>query len=62
MTECAFFAAEVVLELDRFGGGGVMVRGEILISDRKTDLIVFPGILNVQRYIKEVLRPETKNN
>ena len=46
-----------VLQRDPFGGGSVMVWGGIC-GGRKTHLLILNGILNLQRYINEVLTPE----
>ena len=39
-----------------YNGGSVMVWAGVT-SDRRTDLIVVPGILTGQRYIDEIFRP-----
>ena len=39
-----------------YNGGSVMVWA-VVTADRRTDLVVVPGILTGQRYIDEILRP-----
>ena len=51
--EC--FADNYLIERDRFGGGSVMVWGDIM-GRRKTNLIVVQGNLNVQSYISFLQR------
>lgn len=48
------YAAAAVQEVDRFGGGSVMVWGGICV-DNRTDLVVIPGTLNANRYVDLVL-------
>ena len=51
------FADNCVVELDRFGGGGVMVWGAVNYSFRLRLLIIHDN-LTVRRYVDEILRPE----
>ena len=51
------FADNCLIEMDRFGGGSVMVRGGIMCR-RKTNLIIVQGNLNAQGYINQILQPE----
>ena len=51
------FADACVAEVDRWGGGSVMVWGAIH-SRGRTELLVLNGNLNAQRYVEEVLQPE----
>ena len=51
------FADNCLIEMDRFGGGSVMVWVGIMCR-RKTNLIVVQGNLNAQGYINEILQPE----
>ena len=51
------FADNCLTERDRFGGGSVMVWGDIM-GRRKTNLIVVQGNLNAQSYINQILQPE----
>ena len=51
------FADNCLIERDRFGGGSVMVWGDIM-GRRKTNLIVVQGNLNAQGYINQILEPE----
>ena len=50
------FAANCVLEADRFGGGSVMMWAAISYNG-KTDLVQVQGNLTAQRYIDQILRP-----
>ena len=51
------FADDCLIEMDRFGGGSVMVWGRIM-GRRNTNLIVEQGNLNAQGYINHILQPE----
>ena len=51
------FADACVIEWDRFGGGSVLVWGEIM-GDNKTRLIVINANINAQTYINDVLAME----
>ena len=51
------FADNCLIEIDRFGGGSVMVWGGIM-GRRETNLIVVQGNLNAQGYINQILQPE----
>ena len=51
------FADNCLIERDRFGGGSVMVWGDIM-GRRKTNLTVVQGNLNAQGYINQILQPE----
>lgn len=48
------YSAAAVQEVEKFGGGSVMVWGGISVDDR-TDLVVIPGRLNAAEYINTVL-------
>jgi transposase len=48
------YTAATVQEVDRFGGGSVMIWAEISI-DNRTDLVVVPGRLNAMNYIENIL-------
>lgn len=50
------YAANCVQEVDRFGGGSVMVWAGISYSGR-TDLIQVQGNLTARRYLDEIIRP-----
>lgn len=50
------YAANCVQEVDRFGGGSVMVWAAISHTGR-TDLVHVQGNLNAQGYIDQILRP-----
>lgn len=50
------FAANCVQEVDRFGGGSVMVWAGISYTGR-TDLVQIHGNLTAQRYCDEIIRP-----
>jgi hypothetical protein len=50
------FANNCVVEVDRFGGGIVMMWGAITYN-RRTPLILVPGNLTAQRYRDEILQP-----
>jgi hypothetical protein len=50
------FANNCGVEVDRFGGGSVMMWGAITYN-RRTPLILVPGILTAQRYRDEILQP-----
>ena len=51
------YADNCVVELDRLGGGGVMVWGAINCSFR-AHLLIIHGNLTARRYVDEILRPE----
>ena len=51
------FADNCLIERDRFGGGSVLVWGDIM-GRRKTNLIVVQGNLNAQGYINQILQPD----
>lgn len=54
------FAPCCIMQVDRFGGGSVMVWGGIS-SQHKTELVCFPtGSINARRYVAEVLEPHVK--
>jgi peptidoglycan/xylan/chitin deacetylase (PgdA/CDA1 family) len=48
------YTAATIQEVDRFGGGSVMVWAGISI-DNRTDLVVVPGRLNAMDYIENIL-------
>lgn len=48
------YSAATIQEVEKFGGGSVMVWGGISLEER-TDLVVVPGRLNAQRYIDLIL-------
>lgn len=48
------FSAEAVQEIDRFGGGSIMVWAGVMYNNR-TDLVLVPQRLNAVRYIEHVL-------
>jgi hypothetical protein len=50
------FANNCVVEVDRFGGGSVMMWGAITYS-RRTPLVLVPGNLTAQRYRDNILQP-----
>ena len=50
------FAPNCVREVDRFGGGSVMVWGAITYTTR-SDLVVVQGNLTANRYMNQVLQP-----
>ena len=49
------FSEECVQEIDRFGGGSIMVWAGIMYNNR-TDLVIVPQRLNAVRYIQDVLQ------
>ena len=51
------FTNACVIEWDRFGGGSVLVWGEIM-GGNKTGLIVINGNINAQTYINDALAVE----
>ena len=51
------FADNCLIEMDRFGGGIIMIWGGIM-GRRKINLIVVQGNLNAQGYINQMLQPE----
>ena len=50
------FAPNCVRQVDRFGGGSVMVWGAMSYNHR-SDLVIIRGNLTAQRYINDVLQP-----
>ncbi|KAJ4437598.1 hypothetical protein ANN_17743 [Periplaneta americana] len=48
------FSVKVVQEMDRFGGGSIMVWAGIMCNNRM-DLLIVPQRLNAARYIEDVL-------
>ena len=50
------FANNCVVEVNRFGGGSVMMWGAITYN-RRTPLVLVPGNLTAQRYRDEILQP-----
>ena len=50
------FAPHCIRQVDRFGGGSVMVWGAISYT-RKSELVLVQGNLTANRYIDQILRP-----
>ena len=50
------FAPNCVRQVDRYGGGSVMVWGAMSYNDR-SELVVVQGNLTANRYINQILRP-----
>ena len=50
------FAPNCVRQVDRYGGGSVMVWGAMSYNGR-SDLVVVQGNLTANRYIDQILRP-----
>ena len=50
------YAKCCIAEHDRYGGGSVMVWGNVSWN-YKSDLVVIDGNLNAQRYVNKILRP-----